>query len=77
MSTAGPGQRSGLLAWLVLAAPLLILLSLVALLHRRGADRFAAVPPLLISSGLLATSAVARARHRRQLLAALRRERLE
>ena len=77
MSLAGPGRSSGLLPWLVLAAPLLILLSLLALLHRRGTDRLAAVPPLLIGSGLLATSAIARGRHRRQLLQALRRERLE
>lgn len=65
-------KRSWLLTWLALAAPLLVLLSLVGLLHRRGVDRLVAVPPLLIGAGLLITNAVAQGRRRRRLLEALR-----
>lgn len=65
-------ERALLLSWLALAAPLLVLLSLLALLVRSGAGRLQAVPPLLIGSGLLLSSVVARRRQRRRLLLALR-----
>ena len=51
-----------------------MLLSLVVLVHRRGADRVVAVPPLLIGAGLLITNAVAQGRRRRRLLEELRQQ---
>ena len=75
-SAAGgrPGrQRSALLA---LSSPLLILLALLALLHRTGSDRMQAVPALLIGVGLLLTSMVLRRRRRREILRAVRQERI-
>ena len=65
-------RRSALLA---LSAPLLILLALLALLHRSGSDRVQAVPALLIGIGLLSTSIVLRRRRRGEILRALRRQR--
>jgi hypothetical protein len=65
-----------LFGWLTLAAPLLILLCLIALTERRGADRLAVLPPLLIGIGLLVTNGVGQLRRRRRLLRALRQERL-
>jgi hypothetical protein len=65
-------ERSRLQAWLALAAPLLVLLALLALLVRSGSDRLQALPPLLIGIGLLLSSAAGRARQRRHLLVALR-----
>jgi hypothetical protein len=65
-------ERSRLRAWLALAAPLLVLLALLALLMRSGSDRLQALPPLLIGIGLLLSSAAGRARQRRHLLVALR-----
>jgi hypothetical protein len=65
-------ERSRLQAWLALAAPLLVLLALLALLMRSGSDRLQALPPLLIGIGLLLSSAAGRARQRRHLLVALR-----
>lgn len=65
-------QQGWLLPWLALAAPLLLLLALLALAQRRGANRVVAVPSLLIGSGLLVTNALAHGRRRRRLLAALR-----
>ncbi|MCP9799728.1 DUF3188 domain-containing protein [Synechococcus sp. RedBA-s] len=56
---------------LALSAPLLILLALVSMASRRGNQRLEAVPALLIGSGLLVSSGVRRARHRRTLLEAL------
>ena len=75
MSRGRAGQwREGLL---VLSAPGLILLALVALLQRQGSDRLQAVPALLIGCGLLAHSWLRRRRRRRELLRALRQERGE
>jgi len=65
-------ERSRLQAWLALAAPLLVLLALLALLLRSGSARLQALPPLLIGVGLLLSSAAGRARQRRHLLVALR-----
>ena len=65
-------ERSRLLGALALAAPLLVLLSLVALLLNSGPSRLQALPPLLIGSGLLLSSVVGRRRRRRHLLASLR-----
>ena len=65
-------ERSRLQAWLALAAPLLVLLALLALLMGSGSDRLQALPPLLIGIGLLLSSAAGRARQRRHLLVALR-----
>ncbi len=75
---AGAGGRPGRLrsALLALSAPLLILLALLALLHRTGSDRIQAVPALLIGVGLLLTSMVLRRRRRREILRALRQERI-
>jgi hypothetical protein len=65
-------ERSWLLGWLALSAPLLVLLALLTLLQRQGSDRLQAVPPLLIGTGLLLSSALGRRRQRRRLLQALR-----
>ncbi|MEB3172351.1 MAG: DUF3188 domain-containing protein [Cyanobacteriota bacterium] len=65
-------ERTLLLSWLALAAPLLVLLALLALLTRTGPGRLQAVPALLIGMGLVGTSVVARRRQRRRLLLALR-----
>lgn len=68
--------RSQLFGWLTLAAPLLILLCLIALTERRSADRLAVLPPLLIGIGLLVTNRWGQLRRRRRLLHSLRQERL-
>lgn len=62
-------------ALLALSSPLLILLALLVLLSRQGADRLTAVPALVIGSGLLGTSWIRRRRRRAELLRALRQER--
>ncbi len=59
-------------ALLALSSPLLILLALVALLHRPASERVQALPALGIGIGLLSTSWVRRRRRRRELLRALR-----
>lgn len=56
---------------LALSSPLLIFLSLLVLLQRRGVDRLPALPALLIGTGLLGTSLLGWRRCRRNLLAAL------
>ncbi|MCP9834472.1 MULTISPECIES: DUF3188 domain-containing protein [unclassified Cyanobium] len=61
-----------LAALLALSAPLLILLALLALITRQGADRLAALPALVIGCGLLGTSMLRRRRRRAELLRALR-----
>jgi|GEM_PF-5063854 len=65
-------ERTLLLSWLALAAPLLAVLSLLALLTRPGITRLQALPPLLIAGGLLASSVLSRRQQRRRLLLALR-----
>lgn len=61
-----------LAALLALSSPLLILLALLVLLTRQGADRLPALPALVIGCGLLSTSVLRRRRRRRELLRALR-----
>lgn len=68
----GPASRRR--ALLALSSPLLILLALVALLHRPASDRIQALPALGIGIGLLATSWQLRRQRRRELLRALREE---
>jgi peptidoglycan/LPS O-acetylase OafA/YrhL len=67
-----PRFRAALLA---LSSPLLILLALLVMLQRQGADRLPAVPALVIGAGLLATSWLQRRRRRAELLRVLREER--
>jgi hypothetical protein len=67
-----PRFRAALLA---LSSPLLILLALVVMLQRQGADRLPALPALMIGSGLLATSWLGRRSRRAELLRTLREER--
>ena len=57
---------------LALSTPLLILLGLLGLLLRQGADRLQAIPALAIGIGLLVQSLWSWRRRRRALLAALR-----
>jgi len=64
-------ERSVLLALLALAAPLLVLLSLLPLVLRQGPSRLQALPPLLIGSGLVLSSVAARRRQRHQVLQSL------
>ena len=66
----GPASRRR--ALLALSSPLLILLALVALLHRPASDRIQALPAFGIGIGLLATSWQRRRQRRRELLRALR-----
>ena len=61
-----------LAALLALSSPLLILLAMLVLLTRQGADRLPALPALVIGCGLLSTSVLRRRRRRRELLRALR-----
>ena len=68
----GPASRRR--ALLALSSPLLILLALVALLHRPANDRIQALPALGIGIGLLVTSWQIRRRRRRELLRALRHD---
>lgn len=68
----GPASRRR--ALLALSSPLLILLALVALLHRPATDRIQALPALGIGIGLLATSWQRRRQRRCELLRALREE---
>ena len=58
-----------------LAAPLLIVLAVVAVQHREGRERSQALPPLLVGSGLIISAAVGRRRHRARLLEALQASR--
>jgi hypothetical protein len=60
---------------LALSSPLLILLALLVMLQRQGADRLPALPALVIGSGLLTTSWLRRRSRRAQLLRTLREER--
>lgn len=69
----GPASRRR--ALLALSSPLLILLALLALLHRPASERVQALPALAIGIGLLSTSWLLRRRRRRELLRALRQER--
>ncbi len=64
-------NRPMLRGLLALSSPLLILLSLLILLQRRGVDRLPALPALLIGTGLLVTSVFGWRRRRRNLLVAL------
>lgn len=57
---------------LAMAAPLLVVLSLVALLQRQGRDRLQAVPAVVVGAALSVSGAVRRHRRRRDLLSALR-----
>ena len=54
------------------AAPLLIILALIAMLQREGSDRLQAMPALLVGCGLIISGAVVRMRRRKQLLFAIR-----
>lgn len=66
----GPASRRR--ALLALSSPLLILVALLALLHRPASDRIQALPALGIGIGLLVTSWQRRRQRRRELLRALR-----
>lgn len=68
----GPASRRR--ALLALSSPLLILVALLALLHRPAGERVQALPALAIGVGLLSTSWLRRRRRRRELLRALRHE---
>jgi len=57
---------------LSLAAPLLIVLAMLGLIHRQGRDRLQSLPAVFVGAGLIVTGAVGRRRRRRKLLVALR-----
>ena len=69
--------RTGLHVLLSLAAPLLVLLGVVALLQREGADKLQSLPAILVGTGLVIHAVVGRRRRRHRLLLALRRNRFE
>ena len=50
-----------------IAAPLLILLAIMGILHREGKDKIQAIPALVVGSGLVFTGAIRRFRRRRML----------
>ncbi len=62
---------------LSLAAPLLIILAMLALMQRQGSDRLQVLPAVLVGVGLIISGAVGRRRHRSRLLIALRGTHLE
>ncbi len=57
---------------LSLAAPLMVLLGVVAMLQREGTDRWQALPAIVVGSGLVIHAVVGRRHRRHQLLIALR-----
>ncbi len=63
--------------WLSLAAPLLVLLGIVALIQRQGTDRLQALPAILVGIGLVTSAVVGRRRRRYRLLMALRSTRTD
>jgi len=63
------------LSFVSLGAPLLLMLSLVAVQQRQGRDRIQALPAALVGTGLMISSAVGRRRHRARILSALRSSR--
>lgn len=73
--TRPPSTRLPVL--LSLAAPLLVLLGVVALLQREGADKLQSLPAILVGTGLVIHAVVGRRRRRHRLLVALRRNRFE
>ena len=62
---------------LSLAAPLLIVLAMLGLMHRQGSDRLQSMPAVLVGSGLILGGAVGRRRRRSKLLVALRSTKTE
>ncbi len=74
MSSRQP--RSGHL-WLSMAAPLLVVLGLVAMLQRQGSDQLQALPAILVGIGLVISAVVGRRRRRYRLLMALRSSRTD
>lgn len=69
--------RTSLHVLLSLAAPLLVLLGVVALLQREGADKLQSLPAILVGAGLVIHAVVGRRRRRHRLLVALRSNRFE
>ena len=59
------------------AAPLLIILAMLALMQRQGSDRLQVLPAVLVGVGLIISGAVGRRRRRSRLLIALRGTHLE
>ncbi len=57
---------------LSLAAPLLILVSILGLIQREGSDRLQSLPALLVGFGLIVNAALERRRRRNKLLLAIR-----
>ena len=53
---------------LSMAAPFLIVLAIVALFQREGADRLQCLPALIVGFGLMISGAMERIRHRKKLL---------
>lgn len=74
MSKPQPLSAQG---WLSLAAPLLIVLGLVAMLQRQGSDQLQALPAILVGLGLVISAVVGRRRRRFRLLRALRSSRTD
>ncbi len=69
--------RTRLHVLLSLAAPLLVLLGVVALLQREGPDKLQSLPAILVGAGLVIHAVVGRRRRRHRLLVALRSNRFE
>ena len=51
-----------------LAAPSLVLISLLGFVHRKDNDRVQAVPALLVGIGLIFSNAIGRTKRRKKLL---------
>ncbi len=49
------------------AAPMLILLALLGILHRQGRDRLQSVPALVVGSGLIIAGLIRRSKRRKML----------
>ena len=69
--------RTRLHVLLSLAAPLLVCLGVLALVHREGTERWQSVPAILVGAGLVIHAVVGRRGRRHKLLLALRSSRFQ
>ena len=50
------------------AAPMLVLLALLGVIHREGRDRVQSLPAVIVGSGLIVAGAIRRSKRRKMLL---------
>ena len=54
--------------WLSLAAPCLVLISILGFFHRKGNDRVQSIPALFVGIGLICSNSFGRTKRRKKLL---------